>query len=105
MHWKFHETVQVCCDNFPWNSVGAPGSSMLRDSDVDELASDDMMICGDQIIKGPKTNTGAPKTNLSNYHSSSENGSIDSWKHGDRMTETIEDQHAPATMAGKPAMK
>jgi hypothetical protein len=38
--------------------------------------------------KGPETNSGAPKTNLSNYHSSSEDDSIDRWKHGDK-TDTV----------------
>jgi hypothetical protein len=62
--------------------TSAPGSGMLRDNDVDELGS------WRSDYKGPETNSEAPKTNLSNYHSSSEDDSIDRWKHGDK-TDTV----------------
>jgi hypothetical protein len=70
-------------NQIPRNSVSAPSSGMLRDNDVDELGSEDNDLWGSDY-KGPETNSGAPKTNLSNYHSSSEDDSIDSWKHVDK---------------------
>ncbi|GJM94581.1 hypothetical protein PR202_ga11238 [Eleusine coracana subsp. coracana] len=67
----------------PRNSVGGPGSIMFRDSDVDELGSEGDDLWGSDY-KGQETNSGAPTTNLSNYHSSSEDDSIDRWKHGNK---------------------
>ncbi|TVU17878.1 hypothetical protein EJB05_33938, partial [Eragrostis curvula] len=74
--------VSRSSNQIPRISVGAPGSSVFGDSDVDELGSEDDLWGSD--YKGQETNLGAPKTNLSNYHSSSEDDNIDSWKHGDK---------------------
>lgn len=30
MHWKFHETVQVCCDNFPKEKIKEMASMIAR---------------------------------------------------------------------------
>ncbi|XP_066368377.1 CRM-domain containing factor CFM9, mitochondrial-like [Miscanthus floridulus] len=30
MHWKFHETVQVCCDNFPKEKIKEMGAMLTR---------------------------------------------------------------------------
>ncbi|KAI3682225.1 hypothetical protein L2E82_50031 [Cichorium intybus] len=30
MHWKFHETVQVCCDNFPKEKIKEIATMLTR---------------------------------------------------------------------------
>lgn len=62
-------------NQMPQNSVGSRGSNMFRDSGVDELSSEDDDLWASDY-KGQETNSGTPKGNLSNYHSSSEDDSI-----------------------------
>uniref|UniRef100_A0A0A9FYA7 Uncharacterized protein n=1 Tax=Arundo donax TaxID=35708 RepID=A0A0A9FYA7_ARUDO len=65
----------------PRNSAAPSDSSMFRDSNGDELDTEDDELWGSDY-KGEETNLTAPKANFSNYHSSSEE-SDDNWKHGD----------------------
>ncbi|KAL6840915.1 hypothetical protein ACP4OV_029175 [Aristida adscensionis] len=62
------------------NSVAASDSRMFRDSNDDELDSEDDELWGSDY-KGEETNSRAPKPSFSNYHSSSEEDSDDNWKH------------------------
>ncbi|XP_062181104.1 CRM-domain containing factor CFM9, mitochondrial-like [Phragmites australis] len=64
------------------NSAAASDSSIFRDSNDDEVDTDDDELWGSDY-KGEETNSRSPKANFSSHHSSSED-SDDNWKHGDR---------------------
>lgn len=71
----------------PGNSLAASDSTTFRDSNDDGLGTEDDDLW-DSDYKGGEMNSRAPKVNFPNFHSSSDEGSNDDFKHGDSIGKT-----------------